>query len=45
MLAVGISSFLKLLLPGAADVHFGIVITVGVPQGLVGICSKMLVPL
>lgn len=34
-LAIGISSFLNLLLPGAADVHYMLVITVRVMQGLV----------
>ncbi|XP_076449981.1 vesicular glutamate transporter 1-like [Babylonia areolata] len=34
-LAIGISSFLNLLLPGAADVHYIMVITVRVLQGLV----------
>nr|KAG5685490.1 hypothetical protein BaRGS_003383 [Batillaria attramentaria] len=34
-LAIGISSFLNLLLPGAADVHYMVVIAVRVLQGLV----------
>ncbi|XP_070199239.1 vesicular glutamate transporter 1-like [Littorina saxatilis] len=34
-LAIGISSFLNLLLPGAADVHYMMVISVRVLQGLV----------
>ncbi|XP_050409086.2 vesicular glutamate transporter 2 [Patella vulgata] len=34
-LAIGISSFLNLFLPGAATVHYGMVITVRILQGLV----------
>ena len=41
-LAIGISSFLNLLLPGAADVHYMMVIIVRVLQGLVEVCTMRL---
>ena len=38
-LAIGISAFLNLFLPGAAQVHYGLVISVRILQGLVEVCS------
>ena len=37
-LAIGISSFLNILLPGAAQVHYGLVMAVRILQGLVEVC-------
>lgn len=38
-LAIGISSFLNILLPGAAQVHYGLVMAVRILQGLVEVCE------
>ena len=37
-MAIGISSFLNILLPGAAQVHYGLVMAVRILQGLVEVC-------